>query len=377
MAIFGGRKWLFVTALLILVGGSLWVRQTSSQSALRSELPAPDSLLNIPLERTVLARQEFLAAYRTRDSRHARALYEQFLPRIGANGIGQSLQTAHPYCHEEGHELGKLILARLNDVGMSLESCADACTSGCMHGVLMQFFTKDRAMQGSGHQHSAQLSAADVAPQIPTFCESEALARKYLPGDCAHGVGHAVMFLSKYDVPAGIDLCERFPSYGLRYYCATGAYMEYWSNPRARWGNPTHPERSLCDKARYPAACFRYVVKKAAQLPFAQARTLAALERQCASLGGKYRLGCFHGIGFSQLLPVARGRTTVAKACGFGTREDQTICLEGAIERLGRFSPAIAAERCEQLADWRRGVCQAAASRKMYDMDKSFALYQR
>jgi hypothetical protein len=47
------------------------------------------------------------------------------------------------------------------------------------------------------------------------------------------------------------------------------------------------------------------------------------------------------------------------------------------MERLGKFQPSVAAKRCEPLQDWRRGVCQAAASRKMYDMTKSFALYQR
>jgi hypothetical protein len=71
------------------------------------------------------------------------------------------------------------------------------------------------------------------------------------------------------------------------------------------------------------------------------------------------------------------GRLTVADVCGFGSRDDQTVCVEGAMERLGKFTPAVAAERCGALTDWRRGVCQAAASRKMYDMDKSFTLYQR
>jgi hypothetical protein len=47
------------------------------------------------------------------------------------------------------------------------------------------------------------------------------------------------------------------------------------------------------------------------------------------------------------------------------------------MERLGKFTPGVAAERCGALTDWRRGVCQAAAARKMYDMNKSFALYQR
>jgi hypothetical protein len=51
--------------------------------------------------------------------------------------------------------------------------------------------------------------------------------------------------------------------------------------------------------------------------------------------------------------------------------------VEGAMERLGKFTPEIAAKRCDSLTDWRREVCHAAASRKMYDMEKSFAMYQR
>jgi hypothetical protein len=74
---------------------------------------------------------------------------------------------------------------------------------------------------------------------------------------------------------------------------------------------------------------------------------------------------------------IGTGQKTLADICGFGTRDDQTVCVEGAMERLGKFTPAIAGERCAPLTDWRREVCQAAATRKMYDMEKSFALYRR
>ena len=217
------QKWLLVAAVVVLtLAGVFWLRRTDYPSAGRSASPATDSLLNIPLDRTVVARKEFVRAYRTADRVHAGALYEQFLPRIGANGIREGIKTVYPSCHDEAHDLGKLIFSKLLDVGASLESCADACASGCMHGVLMQFFTNG-SMDGHAHEHSAQLTAADIAGRIPTFCDNQALTRMYSPGDCAHGVGHAVMFLSKYDIPAGIALCDRFPSYALRYYCASGA----------------------------------------------------------------------------------------------------------------------------------------------------------
>jgi hypothetical protein len=358
------------------VAAAFWIRRTEIHAASVSRQPAADSLLNIPLDQTVLARQEFMRAYLRVDRRHAGALYEQFLPRIGANGLRESIQTVLPGCHDEGHDLGKVIFSKLRDVGASLESCGDACKSGCMHGVLMQFFTDGRPMEPSSHQHSAQLSAADVARQIPTFCDSPALTRMYSPGDCAHGVGHAAMFLSKYDIAAGIDLCERFPSYALRYYCATGAYMEYRIT-RSPADYPLHGGLYPCTTSPYPAACFRYVMTNTIQWHFAGGGNLETLQHQCAALSGKYRLGCFHGIGSALEPSVLRGLLPVARACGFGSRDDQIVCVDGVMERLAKFEPAVAVQRCESLQDWRRGVCQAAASRKMYDMTRSFALYQR
>ena len=368
--------WLAVAAGLAL-GGAALLGARPSGSRLAVKRPPPlDTLLNIPLERTALERQEFLRAYRNTDQRHAGALYEAFLPRIGANGLREEIQEAIPFCHAEAHDLGKVIFARLRDVGASLESCADACTSGCMHGVLMQFFAGSQSRDGGGHQHSMQLTAADVRGRIPTFCQSPEVTRMYRPGDCAHGVGHAVMFLSSYDIPAGIDLCERFSSEPLRYYCATGAYMEY-AQTRSASDYSVHGGLYPCQSALYPAACFRYVMNNTTLQHYFRGGTLKTLERQCAGLNGKYRLGCFHGIGFAHLERVAAGQATLAGVCGFGSRADQTVCIEGVMERLGRLNPAIAAQRCQSLIDWRRGVCDAAAARQMYDVDKSFAFYQR
>ena len=381
------RKWLFIAAAAgVIVGGAgtMLVRGMRGQPRLSVQQPvaesspqALDSLLNIPLERTTLARQEFLQAYRGGRRRNTRELYERFLPRIGANGLRQVIESEAPFCHVEGHDLGKLIFSNLRDVGASLESCADACTSGCMHGVLMQFFTTDTSTASSEHHHSAQLTAADVAPRIPTFCETSAVTSMYRPGDCAHGVGHAVMFLSSYDVSAGIALCERFRTYALRYYCASGVYMEQRTQPQSQLDYLRHGALYPCGQAAYPAACFRYAMLNTIRWHYARKGTLEALQSACATLGDKYRLGCFHGIGFAHFRHVSGGKKSLAEVCGAGTRDDQTVCVEGAVERIGRFTPVVAAERCGSLSDWRRKVCERAASEKMYDMNKSFALYQR
>ena len=381
------RIWSFVAGAVVVgsLGAIVARRSVFPQSGTVRPTPAPDSLLNIPLDQTVLAREEFVVAYRKSKPGNAGPLYEQFLPRIGANGIRQGIETAKPYCHEEAHDLGKLIYTKLHDVGESLESCADSCSSGCMHGVLMQFFadtgvagsTNRHSEQATAHHHSSQLTSADVARKIPTFCESATWKRMYGPGDCAHGVGHAAMFLSNYDIPAGIDLCDRFPSYPLRYYCASGAYMEYWINPKFRLNYFSHGPLYPCDKARYPAACFKYILGNTTRWHYAKGGTLESLASQCAALNGKYRLGCFHGIGFSHRDRIQRGRQTLAEVCGFGSREDQTMCLEGAMDQLGKFNAFVSSDRCGSLPDWRREVCRTVAARKKYDLARSFALFQR
>ncbi len=124
--------WFFGAAALVVAGLSSFLVRRAVLPQFAIAQPTPDSLLNIPLEQTVFAREEFLVAYRKLKQGQAAPLYEQFLPRIGANGIRLALETAKPYCHEEAHDLGKLIFTKLRDVGESLESCADSCSSGFM-----------------------------------------------------------------------------------------------------------------------------------------------------------------------------------------------------------------------------------------------------
>jgi hypothetical protein len=379
------RRWVSAAAAMLLVTAAIvWSGRGSNQTAAAAR-PVADSLLNIPLSHTAAARQEFLTAYRATKPMQRPALYEKSLPLIGVNGILEELKNANPSCHAEAHDLGKLIFVRLRDVGQSLESCADGCSSGCMHGVLMQFFTSTESTGTSTHQHmaagmhdhSGKMTVGEVARRIPTFCDSAAISHIFGPGDCAHGVGHAAMFLSNYNIAASIDLCERFPVYALRFYCATGAYMEYRIQPRFQLEYWQHGPLYPCETSRYPAACFRYVLGSSMRWHYAQGGTIETLASKCSALRGKFRLGCFHGLGFAHVQQLQRGQRTLAKVCGFGTKDDQTVCLEGAMETLGEFNTMVPRERCESLTDWRRDVCRVAAARKKYDLDKSFALYQR
>lgn len=129
-----------------------------------------------------------------------RPVFEKYLDTLGADGILDVLETAHPLCHSQAHELGRVIVARLKDLGVALSACKTRCTSGCMHGVLMEAFGGPSArsaasahhggahQHGAGHQHdsSGPLTVADVeARMVPLCSETGDLAKLYEPGNCA------------------------------------------------------------------------------------------------------------------------------------------------------------------------------------------------
>ena len=386
------RPYLIAVAVVAVIAAIVVprIQQGGGPSAV-SAVPRPDSLHYVPLERTTDTRARFAAEWKTlsrRERRSARALYEKWIDSIGTNGIIDVVQGESPACHDEGHDLGKTVFTRLRDMDRALRSCNDACNSGCMHGAVMEFLSANDpgpagvpappAAAQHVHDHGGVPDSIDrmIRRNVPLICGTSAFTNMYLPGDCAHGVGHAMMFLTDYDIPKALDYCERFVTHPMRYYCATGAYMEYRSArvpAEAPVKGPLHP----CAGNRYPAACFRYVFTNTVPALYRGGGTLQQLAKTCESLPRKDELGCFHGIGNAHVSRIARGTDRIAEICRWGDRDDQTACIEGAMERLGKFSPAVAAERCQELTGWRREVCTAAASRRMYDLSKSFALYER
>ncbi len=88
-------------------------------------------------------------------------------------------------------------------------------------------------------------------------------------------------------------------------------------------------------------------------------------------------MGCFHGIGNGHVQILVRSPQSLMQICQAGDREDRTVCIEGAIERLARYAGEAAARACASLGDWRQSICEESRQRGLYAMDRSFALYPR
>ena len=286
-----------------------------------------------------------------------RPLYELYIDKIGANGILDVLEEDK--CHGQGHDLGKIIFDRSHNISLSGKICQSRCTSGCFHGVLMEAAT-----------------VADTAGQINSFtdrvtslCAGDVKQRSI--GTCIHGIGHSLMYLSKYNINGALNQCSELfgDQKPFEYFCATGAYMEYFLEniqPSIVLFYPCNLEE------RFPAACYRYRVQEeiiTRKLSFKQ------LTASCLALRKRHRTGCFHGIGKAHIQMIFDKPALLNKACGSGSIADQKICIEGVIEKLADLDISKALQACSQLDKELVEFCRTTANNGMYNINKDFSSY--
>lgn len=304
-----------------------------------------------------------------RRQRNLRPLYDRYIEVIGANGILDVIEEIWPKCHSQAHDLGKVVYAKVRDIGLGLRVCEDRCYSGCMHGVLMEAFT---TAQKSSYDH---INLRELRAIMNQVCyENLQMVSSYRPPDCAHGVGHALMFLTEYHILRTIDACAGFEDPAMNYACVTGAYMEYVTERHEQ----DKKSRSLlypCDAYPYPTACGRYKVPFVTLDYYREGKKLDDLIAQCLALEGQFRRGCFHGLGNAHVYFIVRKLVSIRDVCMSGDEQDQLLCIDGAMERMGKYHGEGTLEACSDLAGKHKAACQAAAARKMYHADKDLTLY--
>lgn len=334
----------------------------------RDSPASPSNHLFVDPKKVSRQLNEFLQELRRAD-KDKRPLYEKYLPVIGANGILDGVKTVWPVCHSEAHDLGKIIFARTGDIGKSLRVCQDGCFSGCMHGILME------ALKQVGQPNPHHLDLVTLRPAIKDLCQKNpAMTSSYSPGDCAHGVGHALMFLAAYEIPQAVKACAEFGTSAMNYYCTTGAYMEYVTE---RDGEDAATKSFLypCDTYEYPAACARYKMVHVIRRHYLAGKSPEVLRDQCKTLSGNIRLGCFHGLGNAHGPLIATGKISLQRVCLGLSEVEEFVCIEGAMERMAKYQEPRALQVCEELKGKNKATCLRAVAQKMYNMQKDLSVY--
>ena len=131
-----------------------------------------------------------------------------------------------------------------------------------------------------------------------------------------------------------------------------------------------------CDNYDYPGACSRYKTVHVIRREYRAKKTTMELIQECEKLSGKFRLGCFHGIGNAHMGLIAFERMNITDICLSGTEQEQFMCIEGMMERLSKyFGKERAFEICSELDGRNNDICMTAAENGMYTLEKDFTIY--
>ena len=349
-----------LTGLVLLACADAAQAQAPAAEAHRAELA---TITNLAGRGDLALRERFFGEYGAAQAR--REVIGRWLPVLGADGLLDALEARNSFCHTEGHDLGAEILLRVKDLGVALAACGQRCTTGCTHGVLKQAFLGG---VGSPFKHA---TLADVRPRIREICAGGP-AGDVEPGNCAHGVGHALLVLGGGDLGVALGHCGAFTPRALAYYCASGVFMEYVTGGESRPAGSSihHP----CEAhTEYPPACYKYAAWR-----ILQARgTLDAAAAECLTLAPHLRRGCSYGLGSTQMKELDQAPERLGHVCGFGDADDRVMCVNGAVEILAAYRPFAAATACRALSGELAEACRVAVREGRYGLGKPFRLYFR
>ncbi len=361
------KKWYVILLILLVsctISGNVVFDDEMGESSGQSS-----NVLHIDPESVKTQQAEFVAKLRN-STKNKRPLFEEYIDVIGANGILDGIENVWPKCHDEAHDLGKVIYSKVKNIGLGLRVCADRCYSGCMHGVLMEAFSSIKSDDSEGHIEPSILKSS-----MNDICYSnKEMTSSYSPGDCAHGVGHALMYLTNYNIPEAIDSCKLFEDSHMAYYCATGAYMEYVIENDEEDAK-TKPFMYPCDSFDYPAACARYKLVYVAFRHYNAEKKPEELLQECKKFEGKYRIGCYHGLGNAHMSYFVTDKFKIGDICLLVDGDERWACIDGAMERMSKYYKPKALAVCNDLKDKDKQDCLDAVERGMYNMEKDLSMY--
>lgn len=298
------------------------------------------------------------------------SVFREHYDTIGAQAM-LSVLDEDPLCHSEAHGLGRVIYEHNHDLPRSTEICRGKCSAGCVHGVLMGFIAEETSSDDITSDPTLEMLTPVLREKLAGLCEINAITDHTGIGNCYHAVGHALTNFANYDISASLALCNVFERYGsgAKYYCATGVYMERdielgETDSKKGWQAP-------CNSLPYPAACFRYKLRRYFKLPKEYANGAA----HCDTLSGKRRAGCFHGLGFGSYNMVYKDPRALNELCGNGSTEDKRMCIEGALGVINIVDRNISAQACEHYSAGSKELCFAVSGVSNFSMQRDFGRY--
>jgi len=230
-------------------------------------------------------------------------------------------------CHPVVHAIGRETFRLKGNVHDSFAACDQTCHSGCYHGAVERF------LRGDGPQpaHAGHVSQGELTRKAATACDAKAPLRIYF--QCLHGLGHAFMYFTRYQLDRSLTICDDLPDDWSRESCYGGVFMEnvFSSTPSRRKISPSdyHYPCSRVD-AKYRGACYLMQTWRMEEMGLSTER----LFDECAK-AGSFEIPCVQSIGRDLSNAVRSGASRkVAEKCERGQGESRLACIRGVVYAL-------------------------------------------
>lgn len=279
-------------------------------------------------------------------------------------------------CHPVVHAVGRETYRIKGNIHDSFSACDQTCHSGCYHGSVERFLRgEDIYSQVDKHP-----SAAELKQKAAIACDPNIPAR--LRFQCLHGLGHALMFFSRYQLLPALEACDGLPEDWSQSSCYGGVFMEnvFNATPESRDLSPTDYHYP-CNKVRvkYRSECYVMQTSRMTEMglstekifqecelagPFRHQCMLSvgrdlsndvrigsarATAQKCELVSGESRLACMRGVVYALIDNTWDGRYALPFCSTFGQENDQNACIRSSAEYLtGTFekSPSEIAKEC-------------------------------
>jgi hypothetical protein len=230
-------------------------------------------------------------------------------------------------CHPIVHAIGRETYRIKGTIHDSFSACDQTCHSGCYHGSVERFLRGEN-IYTEVERHP---SAAELKQKAAIACDPKIALRFRF--QCLHGLGHALLFFSRYQLKPSLEACDALPEAWSRSSCYGGVFMEnvFNATPETRDLSPTdyhYPCNKLDPK--YREGCYVMQTSRMTEMGL----DTAQIFRECEK-AGEYREACTVSVGrdLSNFVRAGQSRATAQK-CELVTGESRLACMSGAIYAL-------------------------------------------
>jgi hypothetical protein len=239
--------------------------------------------------------------------------------------------------HPIAHAVGRANFTKYGSIQDAFNDCTSDVFAGCLHGgVERALFSNQELddMENKDEKFTLEL----IKKKLPTICSPESYKNAEYPINarvaCFHGLGHAILFSTRYKYEDSLNLCKQIPDNYDVEGCYGGVVMENVTGfdvkrLDVKVGDYHYPCNKLSDKGQL-SLC--YNMQPSVMLDMHKL-TWSQIVDECKTKAIKgYEKDCIAGVGRQMSAYIHNGSYQLAYDSCVRAQEYQSDCVEGAVQ---------------------------------------------